>query len=200
MELERIKVLLDKYYQGKTSREEEIDLADFFMDPGVPSEMEADRLLFISLKESSKVTIPDERFDEKLFASIDALDKRKVRKSNINKLIISLSGMAAGLLIFIGSYFYLMENTVEDNLQVSHSQAIDDPQFAYEEAKDALLMVSWIMNKGTTELEALSRMDDATRELAMINKFHQGTGELSVISRFDETVTGIRGIIPITDP
>jgi hypothetical protein len=200
MEPERIKVLLDKYYEGKTSMEEETQLAGFFMNPGVPSEMEADRLLFISLLESSKVTIPDEKFDEKLFAAIESQEKGKVRESNINRFIIPLAGIAAGLLILIGSYFLLVERQAQDSFPAYHSQAIDDPQLAYEEARGALLAVSQVMNKGTRELEALSRMEDATRNLAMINKFEQGAGELSVISRFDEAVTGIRGIMPITGP
>jgi len=55
MELKRIKALLAEYYEGKTDRDEEQLLTDFFLYGEVPPEMETDRLLFVSMSEASSL-------------------------------------------------------------------------------------------------------------------------------------------------
>ena len=46
MELNKIKQLLGKYYEGITSVEEDQFLKDYFQNDSVPAELEADRELF----------------------------------------------------------------------------------------------------------------------------------------------------------
>ena len=194
MDMKIIKALLADYYKGKTSREDEDYLVNYFLNSRVPQEMEADRLLFISLNESAREEIPDEQFDEKLFAAIEEQDVKNDRKGSIKKLLITISGIAAGILILTGSYF-LIEKQIADRFMVSEEHVItDDTQIAYNEARDALLLMSEVMNKGTGELEAFSKMTDATRELAMINKFNKAANELQAIGKFDETISNIRRI------
>ena len=189
MELKKIKALLADYYEGKTSREDELTLMNFFRHSEVPPEMEADRLLFISMLEASAEEIPDKRFDEKLFAAIEQHDRRK-EPAGIRKIIYTVSGIAAGLLVLVGSYFLMVEQ-VNDIVYADDEYTIDETMLAYEEAKNALLLVSRVMNTGTEQLRTLSKMTDATRELGIINKFHQGASELQILSKFDETTDKI---------
>ena len=191
MDLKKAKALLADYYEGQTSKEEETLLKRFFSGSEVPSEMEADRLLFLSLIESSAENIPDPHFDEKLFDAIEEMEQKKSRKVNVRNMIITLSGIAAGLAILIGSYFIMIEKRVEEGMLASEEYTVDDARLAYEEARNALLMVSQVMNKGTAKLEPLSKMTDATRELNILNKFHQGTSELQALSRFDEAINTV---------
>ena len=189
MELKKIKALLADYYEGKTSREDELMLMNFFRNSEVTPEMEADRLLFISMHEASAEEIPDTRFDEKLLAAIEQNDHRK-EPASIRKIIYTVSGIAAGLLLLVGSYFLMVEQ-VNDIVYVDDEYTTDETMLAYEEAKNALFLVSRIMNTGTEQLQTLSKMTDATRELGIINKFHQGASELQILSKFDETTDKI---------
>jgi hypothetical protein len=193
MDQKKIKALLADYYEGRTSREDEDALVNYFLNTQVPAELEVDRLLFMSISESAREEIPDGQFDEKLFAAIENQGLKNDRKRSITKLLITASGIAAGILIFIGSYFFLIEKQIEDRFLVTEEHAIiDETQIAYIEARDALLLVSEVMNKGTGQLVALSKMTDATRELTMINKFSKGANNLQTIGKFDETISEIR--------
>jgi hypothetical protein len=197
MDLKKVKALLAEYYEGRTSREDEACLKDFFSKEKVPSEMEADRQLFLSLMESEEEILPDPQFDEKLFAAIGEQDRKNYGlnkgeisiKSPARRMVIAVSGIAAGIAILIGSYFMLIEQQVQDNLLAGEEYTIEETMLAYEEARNALVLVSQVMNRGTEKLEPLSKMEEATRELRMINKFHQGTSELQALSRLDEAVT-----------
>lgn len=199
MDLKKVKALLAEYYEGRTSSEEEAFLKDFFSKEKVPSEMEADRLLFLSLMESEGETLPDQQFDEKLFAAIEQQDRQNksadsrkiISKSLTRRMFIAVTGIAAGILILLGSYFMLIERQVQDGLLAGEEYTVDETMLAYEEARNALLLVSHVMNRGTAGLEPLSKMEEATRELHMINKFHQGANELQALSRFDEAVTSL---------
>jgi hypothetical protein len=178
MDLKKIRALLAEYYEGRTSIKEEISLTDFFSGPDVPSDLEADRLLFLSLSESAKEIITDEHFDEKLFAAIERQDN-EARKRVTRKLLIGLSGIAAGVIILMGSYLLLRENQAEESFLVSEERIIHDPETAYQEARNALILISQVMNKGTGELGSLSKLTDATRELQMISRFDEAVSAVS---------------------
>lgn len=191
MELKKVKALLTDYYEGKTSREEEALLTEFFIEGKVPSELEADRMLFLSIDESAHEELPDDQFDEKLFAEIEKVDNKK-EDGRVRRMLYAISGVAAGILLLAGSYFFIFEKEVDQFVYADTEYTDQETMLAYEEAKGALLLVSQVMNTGTEQLGALSKMSDAANDLKMINKFHQGTNELQVLSKFDETVTGLR--------
>ena len=190
MEQEKIKGLLADYYEGLTSRKDELILMDYFRHSEVPVEMEADRELFLSLYDASKDEIPDHQFDEKLFATIEEIEKKKA-PAGIRRLIYTVSGVAAGLLLLAGSYFFLYERQVQEITFANNDYSIDETMLAYEEARNALLLVSQVMNTGTEQLGMLSKMTDAAHELTVINKFYEGAGELQMLSKFEETTDKI---------
>ncbi len=185
MELNIIKALLADYYEGKTSREEEALLMDFFKHSEVPSEMKVDMMLFHAAFDSAKEEIPDKYFDEKLFAAIEG-SELKQKPVKIRRLLYTVSGIAAGLLLLAGSYFFLIKGELESIVNVYDDYSVDETHIAYEEARDALMLISKVMTTGFSELEALSKMTDATNELNILDKFHQGTKELQGFSKFNE--------------
>jgi hypothetical protein len=195
MDLKKIKALLADYYEGLTSKEEESFLREFFIRGEVPPEMEADRLLFMSLKESVEDILPDRQFDEKLFTAIEQQDRQNrvnARKNSpTRRMFITVSGIAAGILILLGSYFLLVERQMQEGLLAGDEYTVEETLLAYEEARNALIMVSQVMNRGTAPLEPLSKMETATRQLNVIGKFYEGTSELRPLSKFDETVTSL---------
>ena len=185
MEPERIQDLLADYYEGNTSREEEALLMDFFLHSEVPEQMEADRLLFLSLADAAKEVIPDKDFDEKLIA---VLTKPSEKKGivKMKRTIFAATGIAASFLLLIGIYFFIADRQSDVIISEYSDYTIEEAQIAYEEARNALLLVSHVMNTGTRELEPLSRISDAAGELSTMSRFYQGTRELQAISVFEE--------------
>jgi bifunctional N-acetylglucosamine-1-phosphate-uridyltransferase/glucosamine-1-phosphate-acetyltransferase GlmU-like protein len=186
MELKKVRELLADYYEGKTSRDEDTRLMEFFMQNDVPSDMETDRLMFLSFDEASNEEVPDGQFDGKIIALINNQAQHQ-KDGTVKKLIYTISGIAAGFLLLAGSYFLLVEKKLENVVSVHHEYTIDETHLAYEEARNALLLVSRVMNTGTEQLEAISKISDAAGELKMINRFNQGIMELQTLSIFEET-------------
>jgi hypothetical protein len=185
MKQERIQDLLADYYEGNTSREEEALLMDFFLHSDVPEVMEADRMLFLSFADAANEVIPDKDFDEKLISLLTKPEE----KSGIVKMkrfIFAATGIAASFLLLIGIYFFIADRQSDVAISEYSEYSIDEAQIAYEEARNALLLVSHVMNTGTRELEPLSKITDATDELSVMNRFYYGTRELQTFSVFEE--------------
>lgn len=170
--LDKIRVLLEKYYEGETNRNEEEILKSFFLSGKVPADMESDRQLFLSLHEESLLRVPGgEGFEERFFGSVSG-NKKSELKSN-RAIYMRFAAIAASFLLIAGSYFLIVhEYGIEGNGHDYQVYSPEDPEKAYEEAKSALLMVSSVMNRGTAELEKLSRFEDARSEMNAISKFH----------------------------
>lgn len=113
---------------------------------------------------------------------------RSMEQGGIRRLVYTISGIAAGLLLLAGSYFLLVERQVQDivSITVDEPYTTEEAMLAYEEAKNALLLVSRVMNTGTEQLGALSVMTEATSDLEMLNRLNQGTNELQMLSKFEE--------------
>ncbi len=191
MDLNRIKAILADYYEGNTGREEEDLLKRFFTTEDVPPEMEADRMLFMSLADASSEGIPDIDFDEKVMAAIGKNERKKVR-SGRSRMLYMVSGIAASILLLAGSYLLLFDRQVQERMTYDVYYTEQEMMLAYEEAKNALILVSSVMNTGTEELRSLTKISDAKRELEAMHRFHQGASELRALSVFEETVSGLR--------
>ena len=186
METGKVKALLADYYEGITSMEDEKLLADFFLHEEVPEELEADRRLFLSFNEAAGKKMPDPGFEENLFSVIREYEGIN-RQTRIRRIYYTVSGVAAGLLLLIGTYFFLADGETGITAGVEPEYTVEETMLAYQEAKNALVMVSRVMNTGTDQLEPLSRIPEATRNLGMINKFYEGTMELQSLTKFEET-------------
>ncbi|CAN0298825.1 unnamed protein product, partial [Chrysoparadoxa australica] len=76
----------------------------------------------------------------------------KGRVLSMNRYYAVVSGLAASLLLFIGLQFY-----VNQQMQAPSQ----DAELAYLETKKALLLISEKLNKGTEDLDELSRLNEA---------------------------------------
>ena len=74
MNIEQIKSLLVRFYEGQTTPEEERQLADFFRHEDVPDEMQQDKQLFLVLAQNSEQVIPSD-IAEEITAFVNNLGK-----------------------------------------------------------------------------------------------------------------------------
>lgn len=174
--LKHIKALLDKFYDGTTSREEEAELQSYFTSGRVPEELSADRELFVSMTSASEpVDVPAD-LNEKIISGLREAERSESRSRRIN--LYSFSALAAGLLIIFSVYLGFLR---EDHHQAMTQYAIEDPDLAYVEAKKALEYVSLKWNDATAELGNLKQVNKTIETVSTINKFSSGSRELNLL-------------------
>jgi len=145
MKREELDKLLEKYYKGKSTGEEQNLLISFFKGPDVPEGYEAEKAVFSYFAASSDLPDPSADFEARILSRIDEYEKsgKPVMSGNLAMLIMST---AAGLLIMVGSYFYFSnKNEPQDTFT--------NPEIAYAETMKILMDVSYRLNKGTKSLE-----------------------------------------------
>ena len=64
MNIEQIKSLLARFYEGQTTPEEERLLADFFRREDVPEDLQEDKQLFLLLAQTSDQEMPQDIAEE----------------------------------------------------------------------------------------------------------------------------------------
>ncbi len=156
MNSEEIKRLLEKYYEGATTSEEELLLKKFFSMNNVPPDLRSDQDIFRFYMQMAVIPEPSADFETNIISAIDREDK-ELRGFKRRRLFITLSGIAAAMLIITGSYLFL---TTRSEPRDTYS----DPEVAYAETMKILFQVSARLNQGTKALGHLSALQDETQK------------------------------------
>jgi hypothetical protein len=176
-----IRKLLDRFYTGETTLEEEQILQDYFSSTSIPEELMPDRDLFRTLGTSDSVAVP-EGLNQNILDVIDQQEKKVVRTRRIS--VFSLSGLAAGLLVVIALYMGYFRADRPGMLAYQMTDTYENPQDAYEEARRTLAYVSAKLNTGTSGLEHVKQVSKTTSDpLKSLSKINKGTKELSLLGQ-----------------
>ncbi len=179
--LKNIKQLLEKFYDGQTSLEEEVHLKEYFAGDSIPEELLEDKELFVSMGAADReVSIPGD-LNTKLIDTINAAERKETRVKRIN--LYSFSGLAAGLLIILAVYFAFLRESPAD---VMAQYTIQDEELAYQEAKKALNFVSAKLNKGTAELKPLRIVNKSLNSMTPLRKLSSGSKELQLLGNLEK--------------
>ncbi len=166
----KIEKLLEAFYNGTTTQEEETLLHKFFNDENIPEKWHMERDLFHALYDSSDIRIP-EGFSERLEHQIDRHinkastineSKTVVSHTKIRRLLISMGSIAAAVLLLTGIFFFHDRSSINDDVI---TDTYTDPQEAAAVAEKALALVSSNLNKGLSPLEKARESIDKTNEL-----------------------------------
>jgi len=164
MNKEEIKHLLQKYYNGDTTLDEEIYLKNFFRGGDIPEEMIIEKEIFRYFILPSVIPEPSADFEEKIFSAIDHGESNIVKSRKRSRLYKTLTGIAAGLMILAGSYFFFTGRSEPHD-------TYSDPELAYAETMKILNDVSARLNRGTKSLRQLSVLHDETsRSLEIVSR------------------------------
>ena len=155
MNSEEIKHLLQKYFDGDTTIEEEISLKNFFSGGDIPEELNVEKEIFKYFILSAEIPEPSADFEEKIFSAIGRDDGNTVQSGRRRRLYMTLTGAAAGLLILAASYFFFTGGP-------EPRDTYSDPELAYSETMKILIDVSARLNKGTESLAQLNALKDET--------------------------------------
>lgn len=163
MNVEELNRLLEKYYKGESTEEEEKILREYFKENNVPESYEAEKDIFGYFIADRKVPEPSFDFEARILAGIDASDSKRGSQKIRKYVLLSLSA-AAGLLVLAGSYFFLVHRT-------EPGDTFTDPETAYAETMKILVDVSSQLNHGAQALDPVSKINEmTTKSFEAINK------------------------------
>ena len=137
----KIDELLDKYFEGETSCEEERELRRFFTEEEVPEHLQTYRPLFAYLnREATSMAEPTE---EKSVTTESAKEVPAQRKPfRLYRTFYAVSGIAAGLLLLLGVAKIIFPlSGVPENYVVIDGQRYTDEKLV--EALEALQNASF---------------------------------------------------------
>ena len=178
-----IRKMLDRFYAGESTLEEERILQDYFSAARIPEELIPDRDLFRSLGSAADSVVVPDGLNQKILAVLGEQEKKVIRTRRIT--VFSLSGLAAGLLVVVALYVGYFKHNGGGRLASNHiTDTYSDPQDAFEEAKRTLAYVSAKLSTGTTELEHVAQVSKTSTEpLKSLSKINKGSKELSLLGQ-----------------
>jgi len=168
MNKEELNKLLDRYYEGLSSSEEENTLREYFSGEDILPGFDAEREIFAHYSSVRNVPEPGDDFEEKMLRAVYESEKLRGNKigerQSSRKLWLSISGIAASILIVISAYFYADRSPV-------YKDSYSDPAIAYAETRKILFEVSSKMNKAKSNLEPVGKMNKMNKKsFSALNK------------------------------
>ncbi len=139
-DITQINHLLTRYYEGKTSIDEEKLLIKYFStEQNVPEHLSIDKEMFLSLANvKNDIDIPVE-LEQNISSTIDRLYRQE--RFNQRRFIRYTISIAASLLLVIGiGIHFLVPSSI-------NRHEITNPEIAYLETEQALTLLSQKLNK-----------------------------------------------------
>jgi hypothetical protein len=153
MKEEKLRQLLNKYYDGNTSPAEEKELKEYFSGNEILQGYEAEKDIFRHYTLSER--IPSDDFEKRIIQAVDDLEIDE-REKIIRMRYISALSAAAAILILVGSWFIFFQER-------EPADSFSDPQIAYAETMKILNYVSVKLNRGTIALQPISKINSTAR-------------------------------------
>ena len=156
METKEVKHLLQRYFNGNSTLEEERKLEAYFQSGTIDPELEQYRDFFGGINDLAD-TIDDSSIEDDVMNYIlenESKDKKKYRW-----LWQTVTGVAASVIIVIGGLFFYQQNNQP------YEDTFENPEMAYAYAEDALEYVSAKYNKGLAELSNFDKLEEAQKPL-----------------------------------
>lgn len=149
MKAQDIRPLLDKYWDGETTEEEEKSLQAYFNSGEVETSLKQFQPYFGFFQQEKEIAL-EEKSTDKFVENIK--NQPVIQKGRILSLMPHLWKFAAAAVILIGALIMIPRwtNPAPSSDIVLQEDSYDDPEKAYAEVKAALLLVSNKMKKGTS--------------------------------------------------
>ncbi|NQV03647.1 MAG: hypothetical protein HQ542_13445, partial [Bacteroidia bacterium] len=179
MTTKEIEALLARYYEGETSLREEHLLKEFFQSDDIPAHLQENKPIFGFFSVEAKSTVSPEfetSLQEKpgsgLVVSMNPPGRRLMLSLSLAASIILIAGLITvfKLGIFTPSQPY---------------GTISDPQLAYTEARNALLLVSSRFNTGLNQMQHLGAFNTGVNQARQLQNFRTGIDEMNKFSQLE---------------
>lgn len=170
MDYKYIDQLLERYWQGDTSIEEEDILRTFFSQKDVPTHLLRYKDLFCyEQSEKGKEALGDD-FDSRILAMIDEPVPVKARRITMTHRLMPLFKAAAvvAIILTLGNAaqrsFTDGDNKSGDIDYANYKDTYSDPSVAYDKVENALQMVSSGINQARQQTDSIKQLPSATKD------------------------------------
>ena len=167
---QEIRELLDRFWEGETSLEEERTLKEYFLYAKVSEDLQETAAYFISLRELPAEVLGVE-FDDEVLSRIHASGGARVLQMNFFQSY--WKQIAAAVVVLTVSAWYIWTGdhiAKEDKIYTAEGQVEDrEIQEAFHETKKALFLLSGKFDRGNQQMKQLKKFDEATQQLKELN-------------------------------
>ncbi len=176
--MSNIKEILERYYLGQSSQEEEDKLKEFMKSYGKQSkdimngnnDLVFEKALFDFFESEKKNELGDD-FDEKVLNRISKLKDKKVNYLQ-KTTIYRITGIAAIFLMAFGLYYIIFQSTIFEEKQTKVILTADE-KFAIEQTIDALTLVSDYLNIANEEIGELSIINNSLESIEKVSYYEE---------------------------
>jgi hypothetical protein len=180
MDIKEIKALLEKYFEGVTTLEEDQALLDYFSGENIDSELRPWQQQFLLLQSGREPLVFDPEFENRLAGMIDA--QQEIPLHHKSRWITRLA-VAATIAVLIGISGVIVLNREWHK----EKDTFSDPQLAYAEAQKTLLYISQKMNQGMKPLNAVSKINAGAKPLKSLKKLDHSLDMLNRVSFMNQS-------------
>ena len=149
MELDKLEILLEKYFEGETSIAEEDQLKDYFSSSNVAQHLEQYKPLFGYFSTSKQ---------QEFTQAVPLISKPRAKKRTTTWLSI-----AASVTVLLGAGTFTYFNY--DNTQTQDLGTYDDPEVAFRETQKALSLLSQNVNVGMESVQYIQQYETAKNKV-----------------------------------
>jgi hypothetical protein len=165
MKTEDIKQLLEDFYNGETTVEQEQLLIRYFENENIAEELQKDKVIFLQFYQGDSLqNCP--HLETKLSQLIDELAVNE--KSKIRQIWLWIGSIAASFLLLIsfGLLFYQKNNDTSELAQhTEYKDTFDNPEDAAIEVEKALMLLATNYNKGIDQVMVAVNNIEKTNEI-----------------------------------
>ena len=153
MELDKIEIILEKYFQGESTIAEEKELKDYFSSPDVAQHLEQYQPMFGYFSQVK---------EQKSTQEIPLITKSRDKKRNMAWLSIAASVV---VLLGIGTFMYVSEKNTAPVVAQSELGTYDNPEEALAATQKALAMLSNNVNVGIESVQYIQEYEQSKNKI-----------------------------------
>ena len=166
--MEKLNLLLEKYFRAETSISEETELKKYFLGENVAPELEIYRPLFVAFEQEKQLTIQPE------FTIVEP-KKRKAIRFWIKT--ISYSGIAAAILLAL----WFQKPSENDNYAVISGHRIENSEFANQYAEKKLNRVGEVLRTGLSPMKSLNMVRETLKPMEKVSETREKLNDIKNI-------------------
>lgn len=161
MNPDKVKQLLEKYWEGQSSLEEESIIKSYFSSGQVDAEFQKYLPYFSGIEEKKKDT-----FNLSLNDLIDAGGTNSRPTSKVIRMQWLRQVAAVMILGIVVSGVFLVTQTKDNSPVATENLSTEGQTQAYHDTKNALLLVSKKLNAGTQHLRQIGKIDETKKNIS----------------------------------
>ena len=160
MDSSKLQQLLQKYWSGETTLEEEQLLKDHFQQAEVPEEFREVAAMFRYYEQTKKNALNDIAFDRTLIEKVTG----KSKQGKMRSLVFNSMRIAAGVVVLMAAAWFIRKEIRQTTPQ-EVVDTYDDPKLAFEETKKALMMISKSFGTAEEQAKKINMFNEAQEEI-----------------------------------